>query len=937
MMGPVASALTPPRIEIVAHRREALVDGAPLRIGDRAFDILRLLVEARGEPVTSDEIRRRVWPGVVVEKDNLKVHISALRRALADNRDILKTLPGRGYQLVALSDGAKSVEVARVAETTVRAPSNIPASVTELIGREEEVRKVVDRVAAKRLVTLTGPGGIGKTRLALEVARLLVPKFADGVWVVDLATVSDPNLVPAAVTATLGLDPASGPASPEQIARALAEKRLLLVLDSCEHVVDGAARCAEALLRRSARLHVLATGREPLGVRGESIHRVPPLALPDDDISDQSALLGHGSVKLFVSLGMSAAPQLASDPQALAAAAAICRRLDGIPLAIELAAARVATLGLTDLATWLSDRFKLLTGGRRTALPRHQTLRATLDWSYDTLSGPERVAFGCLAVFSGSFSLQAATSVAAGGGIAAAEAVDCIQRLVLKSLVTFDVRSGTAQYRLLETMREYAQEKLDLSGTQREAARHHAQYFLDLFTKARAEWETQAASEWLPTYRNQLGNLRAALDWAFSPDGDTDLGVDLLVASVPLWTQLSLMEECRERVERALAQLGPLADQPTRRNMHLYAALAYSLSPSPAALAKALDMAEALDDNACRLQALWGLWTNRMASVVLDEAIALANRFTAHATDPSDRAIGERMLGFTHHFLGNHAIARGHLERMLDERAPDAHGSRSVRFQFDPWVTARATLGEVLWILGYPEQAMRAVEIAVADAQVIDHVHSLCNTLRKACPIAVFNGDMAALDRFTSHLLSLAAKHGFSAWHAQARCYTGLILMERGDSSGGLKILRAVLEDHPGNSAMRSSYLRAVLAEALGRAGEAELGHEMIDGALAGAEAKREGWCLPELLRIKGDLFLATSGRNVAAAEQHLSRSLDLARQQDALSWELRAATSLALLRRDQGRSAEARTLLSAVLARFTEGFGTADIRRAQALLSALA
>jgi predicted ATPase len=395
------------------------------------------------------------------------------------------------------------------------------------------------------------------------------------------------------------------------------------------------------------------------------------------------------------------------------------------------------------------------------------------------------------------------------------------------------------------------------------------------------------------------------------------------------------MEECREHVERALALLGPAAAEPSRRNMQLYAALGTALMPNPAALAKALALAESLGDNTTRLRALWGLWTNRLANVALDEALALARRFAEHAQLPVDRAIGERMLGFSLHFLGRHEDARVHVARMLDERAPHAHGSRSVRFQFDPWVTARATLGEILWVLGFPEQAMRAVETAVADAGAIDHVHSLCNTLRKSCPIAAFCGDLAALQRFTMQLFALANQHGFAAWHAQARCYEGLVLLGRGEIAEGVAILRATLEGSPqGNSAMRSTYLLGALAEALGQAGEVEHGRARIDAALAEAEANREGWCLPELTRIKGDLLLSAGATD--EGEAHLLRALALARGHAALSWELRTAISLARLRHDQGRRRDARALLGAVYDRFSEGFATADLRRAKALYDAL-
>jgi predicted ATPase/DNA-binding winged helix-turn-helix (wHTH) protein len=915
------------RFELLLARRELRVDGVPVTLGGRAFDILALLVKARGALVTKDQIISAIWPDLVVEESNIQVQISALRKALGSSRNLVQTVSGRGYRFVAaLPDAAPARDPSQPA-------TNLPAATAALIGRDAEVLEITRTLAAHRLVTLTGPGGIGKTRLGFEVARAAHARFADGVWVADFATLSDPKQVPGAVASALGLEFAAGAVLPERLARELARRQIMLVLDNCEHVIEAVARTTDAVLRASRSACLLVTSREPLNVEGEWICRVSGLTLPADEVDDPAAILRCGAVQLFLARARAVQPQLADDARIAATAAAICRRLDGIPLAIELAAARVAALGVDGLAARLDDQFKLLTGGWRTALPRHQTLRATLDWSYDALPEAERAVLRCLAVFAGPFTLEAAACVAADDLAAAAAVGDCVESLVTKSLVVADVGSGVARYQLLMTTRAYALDKLAESGAQAQVARRHATYFRDLLAAAQGAWETLPATEWLPAYRGQIGNLRAALDWTFAPGGDIAIGVDLLVASVPLWTQLSLMEECRERVERALALLGPEASRPTRRNMQLYAALGNSLMPDTAALQTALALAEELGDNTYRLRALWGLWTNRLANVALDEALALAERFAANARHQSDRAIGDRMMGFSLHFLGQHEPAREHIARMLDERAPDAHGSRSVRFQFDPWVTARATLGEILWVRGFPEQAMRAVEIAVADARAIDHAHSLCNTLRKACPVAAFCGDLAALERFTTMLFAHAARHGFASWHAQARCYDGLLRIARGDVAGGLQVLRDTLDGTlENNSAMRSTFLRGALADALGRSGAIAQAQAEIDPALARAEANREGWCVPELLRIKGELCLLAGA--AAAAEESFLRALDLARRNKALSWELRSATSLARVRLAQDRRAEARDLLGAVLGRFSEGFATADLVAAKRLLS---
>jgi predicted ATPase len=314
-------------------------------------------------------------------------------------------------------------------------PTNLPEPVSELIDRDEELDEVLSLADAHRLVTLTGPGGIGKTRLALAAARRLRSQFADGVWVADLAPLADPGLVPVAVAAAVGLALAAGAVSPDRVAGALGGKQLRLVLDNCEHMIDAAATMAEALLRSSPAAHVIATSREPLKAEGEWTFPVPPLAVPARDADDEDDLLRYGAVRLFLERARAMDPHFAPDRRSAAMIAAICRRLDGIPLAIELAAARFAALGIEGLAARLDDRFQLLTGGRRTALPRHQTLRATLDWSYELLPEPERAILRRLAVFAGVFSLQAAGAVVASPEVAPPEVVEGLSNLVAKSLV----------------------------------------------------------------------------------------------------------------------------------------------------------------------------------------------------------------------------------------------------------------------------------------------------------------------------------------------------------------------------------------------------------------------------------------------------------------------------------------------------------------------
>src|SRR5213593_107164 len=385
------------RFKVIRHRRELLADGRPVELGGRAFDTLMALIEARGTVLDKDQLMSLVWPDRVVEENNLPTQISGLRKVFGADRHLIRTVAGRGYQFTgeirATADAAAGPPPSRM--------TNLPEAASELIGREAELGEVAALVTEHRLVSLVGAGGIGKTRLGLEVARHLLPRFPDGVFVVELAPLSSAELVPVAVARALGLTYVAETSSLEGVAGAVGSRKLLLVIDNCEHVIEAAARMVEALLRASPGVSLLATSRERLRVSGEYVYRVPPLDVPAEDNQDTEDVFRHGAIRLFVSRAHAAEPRYVAEGRVAAATAAICRRLDGIPLAIELAATRIVAFGVDGVAARLDDRFRLLTGGSRTALPRHQTMRATLDWSYELLSETERLVLRRLGVFVG--------------------------------------------------------------------------------------------------------------------------------------------------------------------------------------------------------------------------------------------------------------------------------------------------------------------------------------------------------------------------------------------------------------------------------------------------------------------------------------------------------------------------------------------------------
>jgi predicted ATPase len=938
------------RFRLLLHRRELLADGQQAKLGGRAFDVLTTLIEAHGAVVTKDALMARVWPHRVVEENNLQAHISALRAALGPDRELIRTVSGRGYQFIGeirtLSGGGdqRDSRGPEAAASPTLPPTNVPEPVSELIGRDDELAEVVNLMGAHRLVTLTGAGGIGKTRLAIALARELRPHFADGVWLAQFSPLADRKLVPSAVAAAVGLE-FSGEASVQSVARGLAGRRSLLVLDTCEHVIETAAGMAEAALGAGSELRILATSRELLKAEGEWVYPVSPLAVPTADV-EQGDFSEYGAIRLFLERARAADPRFAPDRPLVELIAAICRRLDGIPLAIELAAARALALGVEGLAAGLDDRFRLLTGGKRTALLRHQTLRATLDWSYELLTESERVTLRRLAVFVGHFSLQALIAVAAHPETELGPVVESHAGLVAKSLVTTEGGGAVARYRLLDTTRAYATEKLDESGEREPLARRHAEYYRDVFERAELERESRPSAEWLADYAWRIDDVRAALDWAFSPGGDAWIGVALTAAAAPLWMHLSLLDECRSRVERAHAALSTGGFDDPRREMKLLTALSATMiwarSAAPrlgTTLTRALEIAESLGDIEYRLRSLRRFWVFHTYSSQHRVALGVAERFTSLAAtrhDPNDQFVGERLVAASQHLLGDHLSARRHLERFLAHYVPSDR-----RTDLDLLVGARGYLARVLWLLGYADQAVRAAESSIDTARSMDHALSLCLALTYfGCPVALLVGDLGTAEFYVRLLLDHSRKHGLVLWHAYGGCHQGLLSIKRGNVATGLRLLRTSLDETGGPEFaffLRFATCMDVRAEALACAGEIDDALHALAETTECLERAEEMWIIPEFLRRKGELLMMRGASGDATvAEDHFRQALDSARRQGALSWELRGATSLARLWYGQNRRAEALALLQPLYDRFTEGFDTADLKAAKALINTL-
>lgn len=545
------------------ERRELMLHDIPVTLGQRAIEVLLALVSRSGQLVTKDEIMDAVWPGTTVEENNLQVHISVLRKTFAlaaDPKSFLLTVAGRGYRFVApvrplesVPNQSKQVPDISPAQNA-RRTTNLLQQLTSFIGRHREMERIARQLRQHRLLTLTGTGGIGKTRLAIEAGWQLASDYTDGVWMVDLAVLQDPMLVPTTISTVLGLN-SSLAGGLRAAAAELSEKHLLLILDNCEHVIGEAANCAEALLRTCAHLRILATSRERLAISGENVVCISPLPLPPEtEASTVKSAWESEAVRLFVERAQGLGEELPLTDEAAIEIAAICRRLDGLPLAIEMAAPRLRVLSLSQLASDLDKHFGLLIEGNRTASPRHRSLQAILDWSYALMTDAERSLLQQLSIFAGSVDLEAILAVTTDPGTARLQTIDVLTALIDKSLVATERESGIVKYRLLETTRDYAREKLPADSGRALRCRH-IEFFLARLAQAALEWETMSGQQWVERYGPDLDEIRSALQWAFDLQGDEALAINLTASSHLLWSELGLAAEHRRWVQEALSRL----------------------------------------------------------------------------------------------------------------------------------------------------------------------------------------------------------------------------------------------------------------------------------------------------------------------------------------------------------------------------------------------
>jgi predicted ATPase/DNA-binding winged helix-turn-helix (wHTH) protein len=901
---------------LMLTERVLIEGGRKVPLGDRAFDILATLVEQAGTVVSKEDLIARAWPRRVVEEVNLRIHIAALRRALGDGKAgerYIVNIIGRGYVFIAkvLTDAG---------EVPVPSPPThrLPARLTHLIGRDKDVEAVAHMVCERRLVTLVGAGGVGKSTLALAAAAICADTFTDAAIFIDLTTVSDPALVPMVLATAIGLSVQARDPVPALV-RYLQNRHMLLVVDNCEHVISTTADTIAILLRNNEQLHVLATSREPLRTDGEWQHRIPPLDTPSPaQPPDLRSAVRIASIELFVERARSADQSFELTESNLDMVASVCHQLDGIPLAIELAAARMGQMSINHLTTRLKDQFLWDSIGRRTGAAHHQTLRATLDWSYALLTPSEQRVLQRLSIIRGSFNFAFGLGVCACDGLTEDDAARCILSLVDRSLVTVDASGKQLLHRLLFTTRTYAYDRLLKSADAGPSHQWHCQQIGRLMRQAELDWTAMNRDEWVKAYEFVLEDLRAALDWSLGCSGDIVLGARVTAYSIPFGFQLTLTEEFRDRAEQALAALARhkisdavietrLKNALVELNRHLGDSAQHA-SPAPTSSIPAGSLTQQTQFLVSR--AIGAIESGEYERA-LQSALQLTN-WAESAKDPAAIVVARRVRSQTEHFRGNHGTARQLAEWVLDSYvnvAPLCYISMPV----DHRVSMRIILARALWIEGFPDQAKEMAGRAVAYAES-DNVFSLCQALAlAACPVAFWRGDELEAKALTKRLIEHATRYRLDGWRRYGESYA-----KAGENGSDPDQISGA----PATSDGLIAHTVLTIASDGGK-------------AIAIAPPPPDSWCSAELLRLHARRKAGSSdGREQAVAM--LLRSMEMAEWQNALSWQLRGAVDLASLYREMRRAPEGRRVLSTVYDRYTEGHETRDLCRARALLGTL-
>jgi predicted ATPase/DNA-binding winged helix-turn-helix (wHTH) protein len=926
---------------LLPARRQLLLKEEPVKLGDRAFDLLALLVARHGDTVAHADIRQRVWSRADVDETSIRAQLHQLRRALgtAANGDAyVRNVRGRGYRF---SQNVQVIsEAAALGGRRHDMSVRVPPRHVRMLGRQASLDLLCEQARTNRLVTVVGPGGIGKTTLAIEACHRVRRRFADEIFFVELGSLPAPDLILPTLADAFDYR-AQIPHLLQGLAAFLEDRSVLLVLDCCEHVVDQVADIASTLFRLCPRLHILATSREPLRADGEILHLLDPLELPlEEATTTAQRALGAPAIQLF--LQRAAASGYVGDlrDEDAATAEEICRRLDGVPLALELAGSRLPTYGFQGLADILRSRSILNWPGSR-GDPRHRSLEVMLDWSFQLLGDLDRRVLTRLAVFKGAFSIKAAEFVAnleEGDRWAITQAVE---NLVDRSLLAIRVSGGMHFYRMLDVTRYYTDVKLRESDEYAALTRKHALLcLLDL----KSAFATDIGGGGAPAPAGvEIGDVRTALERSFAPGGDRALGIELASYATGLFRQRSMLQESRKWAELAL---GALADTPVddpRCELRLQEALAVSAMFTAGnsdlvlgAIERGLDLATSLGEQGHKVHLLTGLNLFLTRREDLLGALEAAERLDAVARasdDPRLTVAADWMLASAQHLIGHEVLAEE-----LNERGyarADAFGIRNLRhFDYDHLSRAAITRALLAWIRGKPDLAARYCREVIDMAMATRHPVTICIVLTYTAPVIVWLRDLAWADQVCAELLGIASKHALRPYITGATALRGEILLAQGRAEDSLGLLRGAID------ALRADQQRLVLsqtlrayAEAHARAGFHDEADRILSDLIQHAQLGHPTSLMPELYRTLG-LTHHLAGQDPTLAQHWYERAINCAKYHGAPGFELKVALSLADLLVMQGRMIEVRDLLKPLCAKFADGLASKDICEARMLLA---
>jgi predicted ATPase/DNA-binding winged helix-turn-helix (wHTH) protein len=928
---------------LVPAARTLTRNGSPVGLRARALDILIALIERAGHAVSQAELFAMVWEKRVVEESNLRVNIAILRKALGDDqlpRRFIVSVPG-GYTFIAKVErraGGQSTSPSPEAPIGEPLEATSAAFVTP-IGREETIDEIATELRRKRFITITGTGGVGKTTVALAVSRQIATSFRDGLRLFDLGPLANPALVVPYIASLLRV-PAADRHSLPYVTASLRGRNMLMLFDNCEHIIDVVSEIAEAIFQGARDVHILATSREPLRATGEWVWRLDPLPVPpfSTQLTAEQALR-FPAVQLLAerTLGGDISYPIVDDDAPIMAD--ICRRLDGLPLAIELAATRVPLLGFRGLADRLSDRLVVLGKGRRTASQRHQSLGAVIDWSYATLSAKEKAVWPRLAVFPGTFTLEAAAAVAT--STESKDIVSILDDLVQKSLVSVDLTGDEIRYRLLESLRLYALTKLREGDDADKARARHAQYWYKRSVGCYNDRVEMPTREWQRMHGAEIADIRAALEWSFGPTGDPSLGIKLTAASALLWFKVLLQPELRRYLEHAIRLTVQVPEVDDGVIMKLHLALGRSIvhaGGSERELREALDqafvIADRRNDILGQLQAIWTRWgqaINPLDFSTLTHELERAQAIVAKCRElPVVSLYYARMAALSYHLWGDQEIALGHAQQALEQAESVRRDRLGNTFIFEQELVASSHYSRILWLCGYPDKSLAVFRAAIENAA--DRSFEL-GFFVSFTGVFFWSGDFAAADRHLSSLVdvgvdveserptaSTTGQH-ISRFITAAVVYRRVIdCLIKGDLAS--RDARDKIRHDPALSPFDADNLSTFHWRLL------------CPQSLQRAMAGKPNWCTAEVLRAAGeDLLDSGKAGAPAEAERLFLRSIDISRRQRALSWELRSAISVARLWHAGGQTVRATDLLASVYGRFTEGFATRDLTEAKTLL----